>query len=573
MADSPISLLPAYNPPIGTDLLAIVDVTNGITKKVTVTDLLALAPPSGIALTDLSALGPLTYDNTTGVFSTSMATNRLIGRSTAGTGQMEQIIIGSGLSLAAGTLTATGVGVPSGTDGQTLRYDSSNVLVANSILKNDGNDVFVGDGSASKGRLFSTINHLSQHNITLKNTNAAGSTLIEFQNNSGTEQYEIGMASGNLQFIIPTGMGLSLDTNGKVKVTQNNASYYDILTLQNLNSSAPVYLDFLNSASTERFYLGLRQSSDRLDIICADNGLGIMVDATGRTLIGGYSNVYQAPDSGAMLTVASRSPLGLEGVVLRNSIGSGGVPIKWKMENLATSFVQYAEINGVVVSNATGAHTGKIVFSTATAGTVTDKIVIDSTGNITPTTTGVGALGTTSLKWLELVVTNPVAVIYGGTGKTSVAANKFLVALSANTYSEAGFFNVAEQTLSTTPTFTAGTAPSGATTHTYRWDQIGDRVTVRVNLIYATPGATVTRIFIPFPSDLPAPAVPSGFSGGSSILYYGAGGGSNGISAVVGNIARSYVRRNSANTGWEFVIDTTSAATNVYWVNITYHIT
>ena len=40
--------------------------------------------------------------------STSMNTNKLIGRSTAGVGVMEEITIGSGLSLSAGTLSATG---------------------------------------------------------------------------------------------------------------------------------------------------------------------------------------------------------------------------------------------------------------------------------------------------------------------------------------------------------------------------------------------------------------------------------------------------------------------------------
>ena len=37
-------------------------------------------------------------------------TNRLLGRSTAGTGPVEEITVGSGLSLSAGTLTATGGG-------------------------------------------------------------------------------------------------------------------------------------------------------------------------------------------------------------------------------------------------------------------------------------------------------------------------------------------------------------------------------------------------------------------------------------------------------------------------------
>jgi len=45
---------------------------------------------------------------------TSMATNKLIGRSTAGTGVMEEIAVGTGLSLSAGTLSATAssAGIP-----------------------------------------------------------------------------------------------------------------------------------------------------------------------------------------------------------------------------------------------------------------------------------------------------------------------------------------------------------------------------------------------------------------------------------------------------------------------------
>ena len=41
----------------------------------------------------------------TGTITTSMATNKLVGRSTAGTGIMEEIIVGTGLSLSAGTLS------------------------------------------------------------------------------------------------------------------------------------------------------------------------------------------------------------------------------------------------------------------------------------------------------------------------------------------------------------------------------------------------------------------------------------------------------------------------------------
>lgn len=58
----------------------------------------------------ISATSPITFDTSTGEISTSIATNKLVGRSTSGSGVMEQITIGSGLNLSAGTLTSTGSG-------------------------------------------------------------------------------------------------------------------------------------------------------------------------------------------------------------------------------------------------------------------------------------------------------------------------------------------------------------------------------------------------------------------------------------------------------------------------------
>lgn len=55
----------------------------------------------------ISGTSPITYDPSTGEISTSIATNRLVGRSTSGTGVMEQISLGTGLTLAAGTLNGT----------------------------------------------------------------------------------------------------------------------------------------------------------------------------------------------------------------------------------------------------------------------------------------------------------------------------------------------------------------------------------------------------------------------------------------------------------------------------------
>lgn len=59
-------------------------------------------------VTGVTASSPITSSGgTSPVISTSMSTNKLIGRSSAGTGSMEEITVGAGLSLSGGTLTNT----------------------------------------------------------------------------------------------------------------------------------------------------------------------------------------------------------------------------------------------------------------------------------------------------------------------------------------------------------------------------------------------------------------------------------------------------------------------------------
>ena len=60
------------------------------------------------SVTSVGATAPITSSGgTTPTISTSMATNKLIGRSTAGTGVMEEITVGTGLTLSGGTLSSS----------------------------------------------------------------------------------------------------------------------------------------------------------------------------------------------------------------------------------------------------------------------------------------------------------------------------------------------------------------------------------------------------------------------------------------------------------------------------------
>jgi hypothetical protein len=76
---------------------------------------------TSVGTTGLISGGPIT---TTGTITTSMNTNKLVGRSTAGTGIMEEITVGTGLSLSAGTLTASGTASPLTTKGDLYTYST-----------------------------------------------------------------------------------------------------------------------------------------------------------------------------------------------------------------------------------------------------------------------------------------------------------------------------------------------------------------------------------------------------------------------------------------------------------------
>ena len=85
----------------GTFALSVNGVSAGTDGSITI-------PVGTGTVTGVTATSPITSSGGTApVISTSMATNKLIGRSSASTGVMEEITVGTGLSLSAGTLNAT----------------------------------------------------------------------------------------------------------------------------------------------------------------------------------------------------------------------------------------------------------------------------------------------------------------------------------------------------------------------------------------------------------------------------------------------------------------------------------
>jgi hypothetical protein len=112
--------------------------------------------------------------------------------------------------------------------------------------------------------------------------------------------------------------------------------------------------------------------------------------------------------------------------------------------------------------------------------------------------------------------------------------------------------------------------PSGTTKHSYQWTQVGKMVTVRFNLSYQTAGAGQTTCTILFPSDLPAPRLPNGFTTGHT-LYAGSAGYLTGLANGIGT-ARCNIH-SQGTTAFRLDIYFTAAsplavlATVTYWVD------
>ena len=140
-----------------------------------------------LLVSGVTATAPLTSSGgTTPVISTSMSTDKLIGRGTAGTGVMEEITLGNGLDLAATTLNVTNIDpavlavtetsarldnwAPTGWPGTTDKIKVIQ-LTANYT---DKVQIISGLGSGVAGRTV-TISNLSTDNLVILESNSTSS--------------------------------------------------------------------------------------------------------------------------------------------------------------------------------------------------------------------------------------------------------------------------------------------------------------------------------------------------------------------------------------------------------------
>jgi len=92
------------------------------------------------------------------------------------------------------------------------------------------------------------------------------------------------------------------------------------------------------------------------------------------------------------------------------------------------------------------------------------------------------------------------------------------------TPTEKTFLNLTNQTYSGTIVWSGGSAPTTSTQHTYSISQIGNLVTLTVNLSYGIAGAaTLQSVAFELPSTAPTPALPVSVTTALDVINYGVG--------------------------------------------------
>lgn len=273
---------------------------------------------------------------------------------------------------------------------------------------------------------------------------------------------------------------------------------------------------------------------------------------------------------------------GIGALVIENGTGQLEVATNYVYPN--TTEISY--VKGVTSAIQTQ-FIGKVSTNTAITGATKTKITYDAKGLVTAgadiATTDISDFNSSSRAQTEaeLIAGTNITITPSGTGATrqltiastggGSSTQSAYTVLANNTNASAVateqvYKDIAEQTYSGTITW-GTTAPTTLLANNYQWQQVGKLVTVTIKISYNT-GQTNSQVTLSLPTDMPTPASPTGFTGALDILYYGTGVIFSSTSTVPSTARVVLLRRNSANTGYEFLV-AQSSASSIKVVNLT----
>lgn len=201
-------------------------------------------PPAGTVLADIT----LSTDWNQNLV-TSMATGKIIGRSTAGTGSFEEISIGTGLSLSAGTISGTlgdVVGPSSSTDNAVARFDgTTGKLIQNSaVTVDDSGNITANTGIFINGTQY-TANPFTGIIQTVSDTD-----LQFFINGGNPFGINLGGNQSNVDMLMGAGTALKFD--GSNYIYSADGDHINITAKKNLSLmiGAAAIVDITSNAIT-----------------------------------------------------------------------------------------------------------------------------------------------------------------------------------------------------------------------------------------------------------------------------------------------------------------------------------
>jgi hypothetical protein len=492
----------------------------------------------------------------------------------------------------AGTVTSVGMTVPSA------------FSVTPSSITTSGTFAITGAGVASQ---------YVRGDGTLANfpTSTGGGASVSYYLNGSVSQGTIGGVAYkeiNSTPVIGAGTDFTINADGYIAQFITDVGDPNKLLIPSGNWNFETYFSASSSGGSPRFYIELYKYNGATFTLIASNS-ATPENITGGTAIDLYFTAIAVPSTVLLAT---------DRLAVRFYVIHSGRTITMHTEdnhlsqiittfstglttlNGLTSQAQYFAIGTTGtdfnISSATDTHTfnlpsasatdrglvtingqtfaGAKTFSTApilSSLTASQLLALDASNNIQSLSTATYP----SLTELSYVkgTTSSIQTQIGTKINSSQAAYTMLANNTASTadVTTKTFRDAGEQTYTGTAVWTGGTAPVTGTLK-YRWSQIGSCVSFTFTFFYATAGALNTSVTFDFPADMPAPTVPTGFSGASVFIYKNLSVTSTTATSTTNIGGYGGIRRNAGNTAFEFNYTyTTATGVKVLQTTSTYY--